>query len=361
VNGGNYNFDTTFMPAGSYNVIAHYGGDGTFGPSDSAPITVTVAKGISKTVLNFVTFNGAAPILSTSAQTVAYGSPYILRVDVSNGGAPTCENLPASLFPFPTTAFVCPTGNVTLTDNGAALLDFPNAQNANASNIANLNDRGFAEDQPIQLLPGSHSIAASYSGDNSYGASSSNMLSVTITKAATATQVVPNVSSIASGGSVTLTATVATQSNGTAPGGSLTTPVQFLNGTTPITGTVKLTPVNGPASSASLTATLTTTISALGIPDTTTPWRPKLPPGLFWLLGCCALLYGLFQLKMPRVRRRGYAYAELVVFAVAAAGIAGCGGGSSKTPQSKTVTITAKFVGDSNYTASSGTTTVTVQ
>jgi hypothetical protein len=134
-----------------------------------------------------------------------------------------------------------------------------------------------------------------------------------------------------------------------------------LNGTTPISGTVKLTPVNGPASSASLTATLTTTLSALGIPDTTSPWKLKFPPGLFWLLGCCALLYGLFLVKMPRARRRGYAYAGSVVFALAVAGIAGCGGGSSKTPQNKTVTITAKFVGDSNYTASSGTTTVTVQ
>jgi hypothetical protein len=159
---------------------------------------------------------------------------------------------------------------------------------------------------------------------------------------------------------VTLTATVATQSSGVAPGGALTTPVQFLNGTTPISGTVKLTPVNGPASSASLTATLTTTLSALGIPDTTSPWKPKLLPGLFWLLGCCALLYGLFLVKMPRARRRGYAYAGLVVFALAAAGIAGCGG-SKSTPQNKTVTVTAKFVGDSNYTASSGTTTVTVQ
>jgi hypothetical protein len=110
-------------------------------------------------------------------------------------------------------------------------------------------------------------------------------------------------------------------------------------------------------------ATLTTTLSALGIPDTTSPWRPKLPPGMFWLLGCCAALYGLFLWRMQAAGRRGYAYAGLVVFALAAAGIAGCGGGggSSKTPQTKTVTITAKFAGDTNYTASSGTTIVTIQ
>jgi hypothetical protein len=84
---------------------------------------------------------------------------------------------------------------------------------------------------------------------------------------------------------------------------------------------------------------------------------------VFWLLGCCAALYGLFLWKMPRARQRGYAYAGLVVFALTAAGIAGCGGGggSRATPQGKTVTITAKFIGDSNYTASSNTTTVTIQ
>ena len=163
---------------------------------------------------------------------------------------------------------------------------------------------------------------------------------------------------------VTLTATVTTQSSGIAPGGALTTPVQFLNGTTPISGTVTLAPTAGSANnSASLTATLMTTLSALGIPDTTSPWRLRLPPGLIWLLGCCAALYGLFLWKMPRARRRGYAYVGLVIFALAAAGFAGCGGGggSKSTPQPKTVTITAKFSGDSNYTSSSGTTTVSVQ
>jgi subtilase family serine protease len=350
VSGGNYNFDTTFMPAGSYNVIAHYGGDGTFGPSDSAPITVTVAKGISKTVLNFVTFNGAAPILSTSAQTVAYGSPYILRVDVSNGGAPTCENLPASTF-FPTTAFVCPTGNVTLTDNGAALLDFPNAQNANASNIANLNDRGFAEDQPIQLLPGSHSIAASYSGDNSYSASPSNTLSVMITQAATATQVVPNVSSIASGGSVTLTATVNTTSNGAGPTGT----VQFKNGSSNLGSAVTCTPTAATASStgtALCTATLTTMLSFL-TPPPAPRHIPNVPVGPMWIVACLLLVMFLLSLRrLPMAKRLGYACAGLLLFACVAAEIAGCGGGSSGGSGAHTDSITAVYNGDTNYATS---------
>jgi hypothetical protein len=171
--------------------------------------------------------------------------------------------------------------------------------------------------------------------------------------------------SITSGAMVTLTATVSTQSNGDAPGapgGVLqSTPVQFLNGSTAITGTIKLTPAPGPNVAAALTATLTTTVTALGLPERPLPWRPKFPPGAYWVLAACAALYGLFLWKVPKLRRRRYAYAGLALFALTAAGVAGCGGGGSSTPPVKTVTITAKFVGDTNYTASSGTTTVTVQ
>src|SRR6267154_2976636 len=172
--GGAYSGNTKMLPGGSYNLVARYGGDGAFGASDSAPTPVVVTKTTSQTVVNFVTFSGNTPVLSTAAQTVSYGSAYVLRVDVKNAAAQTCENLPVTTF-FPTTAFVCPTGTITLTDKGVALLDFPNAQNANASNVANLNHQGFAEDQPIQLVPGAHSIAASYSGDASYSASASNL------------------------------------------------------------------------------------------------------------------------------------------------------------------------------------------
>jgi len=371
---GTYSISTTFLPASAspYNVIAHYGGDGTFGPSDSNAINMTVVKQNSQVVVSFVSFtgtNGTTPVLSTSSQSLPYGSPYILRVDVENTNGTPCEN-----FQTGAVSFVCPTGTIQLLSNGNPLKDFPNAQNVNATNLAKLNDRGFAEDQPIQLAANStpYAITATYSADanSSYNSNaSSNTLSVIIGKATTTTALTASPTSIASGGSVTLTATVSTNSNGEAPCGSgVTNPgtVQFMNGSSAISGTVTYTGTSGAQSSAGLascTATLTTTLSALGIPDTNSPWSPKLPPGVFWLLGCCAALYGLFVWKMPRARRRGYAYAGLVVFALAAAGIAGCGGGggSGTTPQGKTVTITANFTGDSNYTASSGNTSVTVQ
>jgi hypothetical protein len=62
---------------------------------------------------------------------------------------------------------------------------------------------------------------------------------------------------------------------------------------------------------------------------------------------------------MPEKRRRTYAYAGFVAFALLAVTIAGCGGGGGGGGHN--VTIKASYVGDTNYAASSGTTNITVQ
>jgi len=349
------------LPGGSYNVIAHYGGDGTFAASDSTPIAVTVAPSTSQTVVNFVTFNGNTPALSTSPQPLPYGSAYILRVDVKNAGGQTCVNQPSTTF-FPATAFVCPTGTVALKDNGAVLLDFPNAQNANASNIANLTDRGFAEDQPIQLLPGSHSITASYSGDNSYSASSSNTLSVTITKAATTAAVTSNVTTITAGGNVTLTATISTNSNGAGPTGT----VQFKNGASNLGTAATCTPTSGTVSTsgkALCRATLTTALSEF-VPLAKPRTRPQVPVLPLGIVSVLLILFLAMQRRMSIGKRVGYAAAGLILFACVAAGIAGCSGsrGGGGGGGSHTDSITAVYSGDANYTGStSPATPVTIQ
>jgi hypothetical protein len=354
LSGGAVNITNVILPGGSYSVTAHYAGDGNFAPSDSTPVAVVVNKENSRLQYGIVTSDPVTGnITNTNATSFAYGSPYVLRIDILNSSSNACQPLVTG--GTRTGCAVDATGTVTIKDNTGPL----------DTGTFTINSEGHAEDQLIQLTGGSHTLSATYSGDISYNATGPIADTVTVAQAATTTAVTASPTTITSGATVTLTATVTTQSSGAAPGGALTTPVQFLNGTTPISGTVTLAPTAGSANnSASLTATLTTTLSALGIPDTTSPWRPKLPPGLIWLLGCCAAaLYGLFLWKMPRAKRRGYAYAGLTVFALAAAGIAGCGGGggSKSTPQPKTVTITAKFSGDSNYTSSSGTTTVSVQ
>jgi pro-kumamolisin-like protein/Big-like domain-containing protein len=355
---GSATISTNSLPGGSYNVSVHYPGDNAFGPSDSSKIPVTVTPEQSQLQLDLLS-SSANNTVTINPTSLVYGSSYILRADILKSSGQPCQ--PFLQGGITAGCATDATGTVKITDNGS--LAAPNG------GTFAFNSLGHTENQPIQLVPGKQTLVATYSGDSSYIAPANPItLVVNVTQAGTTTTVTASPTSIASGGTVTLTATVtSTQFSGDAPGAPggkvLATPVQFLNGTTPISGMVQLTASPGATNSPSLTATLKTTLSALGIPDPGSPWRPKLPPGMFWLLGCCAALYGLFVWKMPRASRRGYAYAGLAVFALAAAGIAGCGGGggSSKTPQTKTVTITAKFIGDSNYTASSNTTTVTIQ
>jgi hypothetical protein len=87
--------------------------------------------------------------------------------------------------------------------------------------------------------------------------------------------------------------------------------------------------------------------------------RPTVPlfPTLFALLS--AVLFALGWRWMPERRRRTYAYAGFLAFALLAIGIAGCGGGGGNG--SHTVTIRASYAGDTNYAASSSSTTITVQ
>jgi hypothetical protein len=356
LSGGTYNLSTTMIPGGSYKIKAHYGGDGNFGPSDSALVQVNSTPQTSQVRVSFVTFNGVNPVLSTAAQSVPYGSPYIVRVDVTNNGGTPCQNLTTGAI-----SFVCPTGPITLLDNGAALNDFPNAQTPNATNVANLNNRGFIEDQPIQLNAGTHNMTASYSGDASYSVqAASNTLAITITKAATATTVVPSTTIITSGGSVTLTATVGSNSNADkahAPSGT----VQFFNGGSSLGAPITCTQVGFTTTAgASCTAKLTTALTALppGLFDT----RPRRTPFEFVaaMALLCALAFFLMALRL-RGQKRGYGYAGVVMFLIAAAAFAGCGGGGGGTT-GHSVTITAKYSGDTNYAASSATgTSITVQ
>ncbi len=352
---------TQLLPPGTAYVSAFYGGDSTHGTSTSAPLalagTVAGANFASRTTLNFVTFDSNNnPHLSTSSQSLAYGSNYILNVVVTKSDGTACGfSYPSTKPPIP-----CPTGTIALTDGGVALKDFPSGPNFNATNIAKIsNQGGLVEDFNVQLAGGSHSILATFAtGDSNYQSGNpSNTLSVTITKAPTTTVVASNQGIISSGTSVTLTAVVGSSSNSfQGPTGTM----QFQNNGTNIGAPVTCTPAGANANGgASCTAQLTTTIAALFPPPTRDP-RPIVPllPTLLALVSIVLLALG--RRWVPETRQRAYACAAFVVFALLAVGIAGCGGGGSSN-SGRNVVINAIYAGDSNYTTSSGNTVITVQ
>lgn len=162
---------TNLLPGGSsYSVLAHYGGDGSYAGSDSAPATVTVNPEASATNVHVATLEiPSGQVSNENATSVPYGSLYLLRADVMNSSGTSCFSAAQGSL-----SYACPTGTVSLALDGTALGAGP----------TNLNSEGYTENQKFQLTTGAHNFTANYSGDNSYLASAGSD-SVTVTLAPT--------------------------------------------------------------------------------------------------------------------------------------------------------------------------------
>ncbi|MGH9535174.1 MAG: Ig-like domain repeat protein [Terriglobales bacterium] len=155
LNGGAASGSTAALPGGTYAVTAHYPGDGTFAPSDSSPITLTIAPEPSITTETVLTADAQGnPKTFTS---LPYGTFVYWRADVQGQSGKGV-----------------PTGQINFLNNGASLSGDP----------LPLNSQGSTEivDGTITLAPGSYSLVASYSGDSSFDASTSAPATFTITK-----------------------------------------------------------------------------------------------------------------------------------------------------------------------------------
>jgi subtilase family serine protease len=165
LSGGTASKSTSLLPGGTYNVIAHYGGDGTYGGSYSTSVSVTVAKENSTIVLPGLQVNGSA------ATTVSYDAQYFVQATVENSQGVACN-------PPPFGEITCPTGNIAFTDNGNALGTGPYT----LDNTATAETTG----QAFTLTGGAHTLAAQYNGDNNYNTGSASV-AVTVTQANTTT------------------------------------------------------------------------------------------------------------------------------------------------------------------------------
>jgi len=269
LSGGTVTWTTTLLPGGTYDVIAHYAGDTTYGGSYSAPsANITINPENSSVympgVVTGIDANGN-PVYATS---VTYGTGgfgpwenvcgfqlgctygYWLRADVQNSQGQFCTSEVLG-------EIACPTGTIAFTDNGNAL----------DGGTFKLNSLGYTEDQGIQLTVGSHTLAASYSGDASYKTSSTTV-GITVGPDATVlANVALNPSTVNATQNFTATVTVTTPTATTSYGAAPTGTVTFLANGTALTGTVSYTPTTGNPSTglpATLAATLTTSISTPG-------------------------------------------------------------------------------------------------
>jgi hypothetical protein len=215
--GGSASFTTDALPGGSsYTVFARYPGDGAFHSSDSGAQAITVSPEPSKVQLAYDLLDSSGNVTSSNVSTASFGTPALLRVNVTSQAGDACpNNAPGDTG--------CPTGTVSLADNGAPL----------GPGTYTLNSLGYAQDDPALLTVGQHSLTASYPGDASFNPSSSQADVVTITQAST-TVALNGPSSANTGSPTSIIAVVTTQvpasSSSIYPTGS----VQFLLGSVPI-------------------------------------------------------------------------------------------------------------------------------
>lgn len=223
---GSVSSSTELLSGGSYSVTAHYAGDATYAPSDSTPISVTVAKENSQPQVYLVTFDSNGNIVSHNTNTATYASPYLLRVDVDSSAGKLCAAVAAS------GATGCPTGSIMLTDDGNAL----------DLGTYSLNSYGYFEDQFAQISGGTHTVKAAYAGDNSFNASTGSN-TITITPASTSVST-PYAYGVMVGQSAQISVNVDTTSMGAAPSGT----VNFYANGNSLPGTINYIPVAGNSS-----------------------------------------------------------------------------------------------------------------
>ena len=164
--GGQASGSTSSLPGsgiGYNNIWAHYSGDGTYAASDSNTIAVTVTPEPSTTTLSLQANSPSGQVVSSP---FPFGSLVFVRADITGQSG-----------------HGIPTGTVTFTDTcgGANSCPLPsnNAQMnppVAVSSSPSLNSQGNTSigDGIISFDAGNHSIAAGYSGDQSFNSSSSS-------------------------------------------------------------------------------------------------------------------------------------------------------------------------------------------
>jgi hypothetical protein len=166
------------LSVGLHTLTAQYSGDSKFAASTSSPVMETINVSATTTTVS----PNISP--STFGQSVIFTAV----VQPSAGGSPT--------------------GTVTFFDGATSLGSSPVSTNIAQLTFSNLS-------------VGSHSITAKYAGDGNFSASTSAAIMQTVNQASTTASVVSNLNPSAFGQSVTFTASIQSSASGT-PTGTIT-------------------------------------------------------------------------------------------------------------------------------------------
>lgn len=211
LSGGGYSGTLTGLPGGTYNIYAHYEGDGTYAASDSPSIHVNIGKEPSTVTLNLYDFYPG--IVQSGVTSLPYG--YLADLIGTVAGAS------ATGTPSGTLAFA-------ISQNGTTLAPYTGTLDA-SGNAALIAGAGYsslyiAPNYPA-LAPGSYTVTASYAGDSSFNASTGTS-NFTVTKYTSTGTLTSSSAYITSGTSVTLNYSIArialTPSNAAFPTGTVT-------------------------------------------------------------------------------------------------------------------------------------------
>ncbi|MGB8260632.1 MAG: Ig-like domain repeat protein, partial [Terracidiphilus sp.] len=203
-------FTIPSISAGTHNVQAIYAGDTNFGASTSPSVSLNVTKITTTTVLTPAT---TAPIAGQS-----------LVVSAAITASASASSLPS--------------GTVTFTLDGTTV-GTPTVTPGSPST---------ASVTITTLTPGSHNLAATYSGDTFYNSSIAPNVTITVGKSPTTTVITPATTTPTAGSSLQVTASVTTSNPGsTTPSGTVnftldgvSQQVQSVTAGTPSTATVTL-------------------------------------------------------------------------------------------------------------------------
>jgi hypothetical protein len=304
---------TNQLPGGTYTVTANYAGDGTYAPSVSTPVSVTVSPEASATALSVLTFNSQGQQLNFT--TGPFGSFVYLRADVAaSSGHGT------------------PTGSVTFSDTFGAIpgitgplpLNTGDTLNGGSSNTATPNG-------VITFDAGTHIISASYSGDPSFSTSFAPPITFAISPGFFAELTGPSEVVISAPGGTGTTALQVAYSSG------LSGTISLACSGLPSETTCSFSPSSISVASTSTTTPVTVTVTTTAAHTVTSENHRKSPYLLAqYFAGSGFALAGVFFFTLPKRRRA--AISSLMILLTLLVVLPACGGGGGSSTKVTTTT-----------------------